>query len=132
MDSNRISNLLASHAFIEVVVHIDSNRVARNGTFIRVAIDLSCRDVLAEFLSTHAPNYSTLPGNGKVVLLCSKISDNVQRRSAADVGVDKDCSSFLDFPLTVPLAEVPTKRFTFKCFQPRPSVAPPLPEVDEG
>ena len=43
---NGISTLRASRAFIEVVVHIDSKRVAGNWTFIRVAIDLSCRDVL--------------------------------------------------------------------------------------
>jgi hypothetical protein len=61
---NGISTMRASHAFIEVVVYIDSKRVARNGTFIRVAVDLSCRDVLTKFMSTHDPDYSPLPGDG--------------------------------------------------------------------
>ena len=81
---NGVSTLRASHAFIEMVVHIDSKRVTGNGTFIRVAIDLSCRDVLTEFLSTHALDYFPLPGDCKVILLCTKISDTIHGRSAAD------------------------------------------------
>jgi hypothetical protein len=77
---NGISTLRASHAFIEVVVHIDSKRVAGNGTFIRLAIDLICRDVLTKFLSTHAPDYSPLPGDCKMILLCTKISDTIHGR----------------------------------------------------
>ncbi len=46
------------------------------------------------------------------------MSDTVQRRSASDVGADKDCSAFLDFLVSVPLTEVPTKRFIYKCFRP--------------
>jgi len=75
---NGICTLRASHAFIEVVVHIDRKRVAGNGTFIRVAIDTTCKDVLAEFLSSHAPDYSPLPGECKVILLCTKISETLQ------------------------------------------------------
>ena len=114
---NGISTLRASHAFIEVVVHIDSKRAAWNGTFIRVAVDTTCRDVLAEFLPSHAPDYSPLPGDCKVILLCTKISETLQGRSAADVGVDKVCSAFLDFLVSIPLTEVPTMRLIFKCFR---------------
>ena len=43
----------ASHAFIDVEVQIDGERIARNGTFLRVEVDLCCKDVLAIFLTTY-------------------------------------------------------------------------------
>jgi len=36
-------------------------------------------------LSTHVSNYSPLPGDCKVILLCTKIIDTIHGRSAADV-----------------------------------------------
>jgi hypothetical protein len=80
------------------------------------------------FLATYAPDYSPLPDNNKDSLFCPKLSDTVQGKSATDVGVIKDCSAFLDFPISVPLTEVPTKLFVFKCYRPveerRPRVDP--------
>jgi len=101
---NGIHALRASHAFIDVEVHIDGKRVGGNGTFMRLQVDLCCRDVLAIFLGTYAPDYSPLPDNCKVILLCTKINDTIHGKFAADVGVDKDCSEFLDFSISVPLA----------------------------
>jgi hypothetical protein len=40
---NKIGTLRASHAFIDVIIHIDSKRVGENGTFMRVAVDSCCR-----------------------------------------------------------------------------------------
>ena len=62
--------------------------------------------------------YSPLFDNTQVELMCTKISDTVQGRPASDVGCFQDCYVFLDFPVLVAMAEVPTKRITFKCTRP--------------
>ena len=113
---NGIHTLRASHAFIEVEVHIDGKRVGGNEAFMRLQVDLCCMDVLV--ILGYASDYSPLPDNCKVILLCIKINDTIHGKSIADVKIDKDCFAFLDFPISVPLAEVPTKRFVFKCYRP--------------
>ena len=94
---NGIHTLRVAHAFIDVEDQIDGRRVGGNGTFVRVQVDLCCKDVLAIFLAMYVPNYSPLPDNSKVILLCTKISDTVQGNSAPDIGVNKDsdCSDCL-------------------------------------
>jgi len=49
---------------------------------------------------------------------CTKLSDNVQGRTTTDVGVVRNCSVFLDFPMLMTITEVPTKHFLFKCERP--------------
>ena len=123
-----VSTLRASHAFICVEVHVDGKRVGGNGgTFLRVEVDSICKEVLAIYLQSHAPDYYPLPDDVKVTLLCTKISDTIQGRPASDVGTVQDCSVFLDFPVSMPMSEVPTKRFLFKCFR---SVETRRPRVD--
>jgi hypothetical protein len=111
-----ISTLRASHVFICVEVFVDGKRVGGNGgTFMRVEVDSICKEVLALFLQMYAPDYYPLPDDVKVTLLCTKISDTIQGRPTSDVGTLQDCSVFLDFPVSMPMSEVPTKRFLFKC-----------------
>ena len=117
--ASMVSTLRASHAFNCVEVHVDGKRVGGNsGTFLRVEVDSICKEVLAIYLQNHAPDYYPLPDDVKVTMMCTKISDTVQGRAASDVGTVQDCSVFLDFPLSMAMSEVPTKRFMFKCFRP--------------
>jgi hypothetical protein len=93
-------------------------RVGGNGgTFLRVELGSIFKEVLALFLQMHALDYYPLSDDVKVALMCIKISDTVQGRPTSDVGSLHDCSLFLDFPVSMSMSEVPTKRFLFKCFR---------------
>jgi hypothetical protein len=104
--------------FIRVEVHIDGKRVARNGTVVRADVYKCWRDVSGTIIEEHAQANSPLPGNCRVILMCTKMSDTVKGRSTADVGLDKDCSAFLDFLLLIAMTSVPAKRFIIKCYRP--------------
>ena len=57
-----------------------------------------------------------LPDNTKVVMNCiNKMRDTSHGRLASDVGLNHDCSVSLNFPVTLTMEEVPTKRFSFTC-----------------
>ena len=61
--------------------------------------------------------------------MCDTIPNASQlARHGHDPGAAKDCSIFLDYHVTFAMSEVPTKRFTFKCFRPikqqRPHINP--------
>jgi len=90
------------------------------GIFMRVVVDqTTCKDLLDQFLKDHAPQLFPLPPSTTVVLMCDKINDASQStRHGHDTGAPKDCSVFLDYHVSFAMAEVPTKRFTFKCFRP--------------
>ena len=89
------------------------------GIFMKVGVDqTTCKELLVQFLKDHAPEYYPLPPSTTVVLLCDKISDASQSaRHSHDTGSAKECSVFLDYHVTFAMSEVPTKRFTFKCFR---------------
>ena len=109
-------SLRASHVFICVDAFVDGKRAGGcNGTFMRVDTQATCKEVLAEFLVLHASGYSPLPDSTSVSMFCLKISDTVQGKPASDVGATQDCSIFLDYPISLAISEVPTKRFTFRC-----------------
>ena len=57
----QIGQLHASHAFVCVGVHVDGKKVCGNATYMRVALDASCKEALFEFLATHVSDYSPLP-----------------------------------------------------------------------
>ena len=46
-------------------------------------------------------------------------------RPACDVGRVQDCTVFLSFPVTLAIAEVPTKKFSFYCTRPVETRPPP-------
>ena len=73
---------------------------------------------MADFFQKHALDHLSLPDNCKVILMCTKISDTVQGKSTADIGLDKDCSAFLDFLVMIAMTKIPTKRFNLKCYRP--------------
>jgi hypothetical protein len=63
-------------------------------------------------------------------LLLQVLSDTVQGRTASDVVTLRDCTVFLDFPVSMAMTEVPTKKFTFRCIRPvedrRPVLRDPI------
>ena len=112
------STLRPSHAFICVEVILDGKRVGGQGAYMNVECDSTCKQVLLAFLNTHSPDNCPLPDSSKVIMQCTKMSDTVQGRAAIDVGVVRDCSVFLDYPVLMAITEVPTKHFLFKCERP--------------
>jgi hypothetical protein len=103
------STVRPSHAFICVEVILDGKRVGGKGAYMNVECQLTCKQVLLAYLQTHSPDNCHLPDSSKVVLQCTKISDNVQGRAASDVGVVRNCSELLDFPVLMEITEIPTK-----------------------
>ena len=65
-----MESLRASHVFMCVDVFIDEKRVGGHGTYMRVPAESTCKDVLALFLSSHAPDYSPIPEGTTVILTC--------------------------------------------------------------
>jgi hypothetical protein len=55
-------------------------------TFMRVAADMACKDILNLFLEGHAAEYYPLLDPTMVILMCVKISDTVQGKPASDEG----------------------------------------------
>ena len=104
-----------SHAFIRVEVILNGKRVGGQGAYMNVECHLTCKQVLLAYLQTHSPDNCPLPDSSKVVLQCTKLSDTIQGRAAADVGVARDCWVFLDFPVLLAITKIPTKHFLFKC-----------------
>jgi hypothetical protein len=107
--TNYIGQLHAFHAFICVDAFVDGKRAGGSGTFMMVAFDVSCKQVLNDFLGKHAMDYFPLPESTIVVMMCVKNCDAIQ--------LLQDCSVFLDFSFSMAMSEVPTKRFTFKCIR---------------
>ena len=109
----------ASHAFICVDVFVHGKRAGGHGTYIRVEVDTTtCKELLDQFLQRHASECFPLPASTTVVIMCEKMSDKGIARHVHDFGSSKDCSIFLDYPVTMAMTEVPTKRFTYKCSRP--------------
>jgi len=59
---NQIVHLHASHAFFCVDVFVDGKRVGGDGTFVRVTLDVSYKQVLDDSLKSHASDYIPLHG----------------------------------------------------------------------
>jgi hypothetical protein len=116
--AQQIGQLHAFHALICVELHVDGKRVGGNATFMRVALEASCKEMLFEFLAKHASDYSPLSESTNVVMMCVKNYDVIHDMPASDVGSIQDCSMFLDFSVSMAMSEVPTKRFNFKCSRP--------------
>ena len=57
--AQQIGQLHASHAFVCIEVHVDGKKVGGNATYMRIALDASCKEVLFDFLATHASDYSS-------------------------------------------------------------------------
>jgi hypothetical protein len=66
----------------------------------------------------HAPNYSPLPNSTNAILTCPILTYSLYARTAGDVISFRDVSAFLDLRVSMDVAEVPTKRFTFRCSRP--------------
>ena len=96
-------------------VFVDGKRAGGHGTFMKVAADMACKDILSLFLQGHAVEYYPLPDPTIVILMCIKFSDTIQRKQASDVGSLQDRSVFIDFFVSMAMREIPTIRFTFKC-----------------
>jgi hypothetical protein len=107
------------HAFICVEVYIDGKKVGGNGKFMRVEVGITCKQVLESYVQSDAIDYSPLPGDTKVIMMCTVVNGTVESV--------KDCSVFLDFTVLMAMTEIPTKRFTFKCSRP---VEEQRPRVD--
>ena len=101
--AKKIGQLHASHAFICVEVHVDGKRVGGNATFMSVALDASSKEVLFDFVATHASDYSPLPESTNVVVMCVNNFAMIHGMSASDVGSIQDCTVFLDFPVFLDL-----------------------------
>ncbi len=114
-----MDTLRVSHAFLCVDAFVDEKRVGGHGTFMRVAVETPCKDVLAQFLKSHAPDYSPLHDSTNVILSCQVLAnETISGRTAGDLITLRDGTVFLDFPLSMAMAEVPTKKFTFRCTRP--------------
>ena len=72
-----MKTLRASHVFICGDVFIDEKRVGGHGTYMRVPIELTCKDVLAIFMCSHAPDYSPVPDETIVTLTCQVLANTV-------------------------------------------------------
>jgi hypothetical protein len=109
----------ASHAFVCVDVFVDGKRAGGHGTYMRAEVDTTtCKELLVEFLQRHTLECFPLPASTTVVLMCENMSDTVIARHVYDFGSSKDCSIFVDYHVTMAMAEVPTKRFIYKCSRP--------------
>jgi len=94
MDGLGRSTLRPSHVFICVEVILDGKRMGGQGAYMNLECDSTCKQVLLAFLNTHSTDNCPLPDSSKVIMQCTKLSDDVQGRAAADVGVVRDCSVF--------------------------------------
>jgi len=101
-----------------------TDRVGGQGVYMNVECDLTCKQALSGYVKTHALDSFPLPDYAKVTMHCTKLSTTVQVRSASDVGVVRDCSVFLDFPVMMTMNEIPTKHFLFKCERPDETCRP--------
>ncbi len=102
-----------------VDVYVDGRRVASgDGTYVRVAAYATCKELLMHFLNQHASEYCPLPDSTVVNMVCVKLGESLQTRLACDVGGNIDVSVFPDHIVSMVMAEVPTKRFLFKCVRP--------------
>ena len=79
---NQIVQLHASHAFISVDVFVDGKRIGKNGTFTRVTLDVSCTQVLHDFLKSDASEYILHLESTNVIMMCVKICDTSYARQA--------------------------------------------------
>jgi len=52
------------------------------------------------------------------MMKCVKNFGMIHGMYAFDVGSIQACTAFLDFPVSMAMSEVYTKRFTFKCIRP--------------
>ena len=52
---------------------------------------MPCKELLNEYVKSRAPECHPLPNSANVVLVCAKLGDTVQSRSASNVGRLKDC-----------------------------------------
>ena len=77
---NQIVKLHASHAFTCVGGFVDGKRIGGNGTFMRVTLDVSCKQVLHDILESHASDYIPLHESTNVNMMCVKICDTMQAR----------------------------------------------------
>jgi hypothetical protein len=109
------STLRPANAFICVEVILDGKRVGGRGAYMNVESQWTCKQVLRAYLQKHSPDNCPLPDSTKVIMQCTKQSDTIQGRAASDVGVVRDCSVFLDFPVYMAISEIPTKHFLFRC-----------------
>ncbi len=92
----------ASHAFVCVDVFVDGKRAGGHGTYMRAEVDTTaCKELLVEFLQRHASECFPLPTSTTVVLMCEKMSLPLLKRLPTSI--------FLDYPVTMAMAEVPTK-----------------------
>ena len=81
------------------------------------------REILFAFLQLRVhgnANAALIPEGSTIVLRCVKMilstNDRLHGgRLAADVGLIKDRTVFLTYPVTLAIAEVPTKKFSFYC-----------------
>jgi hypothetical protein len=111
-----MTNTRALSVFVDVEAFVDGKRVGGHATFMRIADDVTtCKELLEPFLQSNASDYSPLPVSTCVVMMCAKLGDTLQARSASNVDSLKNCTFFLDYPVTTTMAEVPSKRFTIKC-----------------
>jgi len=78
-----METLRASHVFIYVDVFIDEKRVGGHGTYMRVTAESTCKDVLALFLRSHAPDYSPIPDGTSVNLTWQVLANTVHVFSTA-------------------------------------------------
>jgi len=51
-------------------------------------------------------------------MMCVKICETVHGKSASYVCSPQNCSVFMDFPVSMAMSSVSTKRFNFKCSRP--------------
>jgi len=116
--AQQIGQLHDSYAFISVEVHADGKRVGVNAAFWGVALEAYCKEVLFDLFAKHASNYSPLPESTNVVMMCVKNYNMIHGMPASDAGSIQYCSVLIDFPVSMAMSEVPTKRFTFKCSRP--------------
>ena len=58
--SNLMDTLRASHAFLCVDSFVDKKRVGGHGKFMRIVVETTCEEVLAQFMQSHTPDYLPL------------------------------------------------------------------------
>ena len=109
--------------FICVDASVDGKKVGGdNGMFMTIddTDERTCHQLLCDFLKDKGLGDANvaLPDGSIVVLRCVKMCDARLHggRLASDVGLIQDrCIVFLSFPVTLAIAEVPTKKFSFYC-----------------
>jgi hypothetical protein len=78
-------------------------------------VDAMCKKMLEDYMGLHASLYCPLPDSTIVTMLCMKSIETVHGKPTSDVSATQDCTVFFDYPISIPMSKVPTKRFTFKC-----------------